>query len=304
MIEPERHFKSPESTLPKTHLAFGQELAAGSLAPSSPGVAANSADDQSPATVYLVGAGPGDPDLLTLKALKVLQAADVIVHDHLVGPEILALARREAERIFVGKKGGGFCCPQRDIEGTLIRLARAGRTTVRLKGGDPLIFGRGGEEAEALADAGVPFEIVPGVTSALGAAAYAGIPLTHRAHTSAVVFLTGHEDPNKTDATLRWEDFGRVPATLCIYMGMKNLETITRRLQAGGLDPSTPAAVVQSATTSAHRQLISTVRNIALESEHAGFGAPALVIIGAVAALSDRLAWFAATASEPALAAP
>ena len=243
--------------------------------------------------VYLVGAGPGDPDLLTRKAHRLIGEADAIVHDYLVPAEIVALARADAERVFVGKKGGGFCCPQRDIEGTLIRLAREGKNVVRLKGGDPFVFGRGGEEAEALVEAGIPFEIVPGVTSALGAAAYAGVPLTHRAHSSAVVFLTGHEDPNKPDAPIHWEDYGRLGATLCIYMGMKNLETIARRLQAGGLAPETPVLVVQSATTGAHRQMLSTVANVALESEHAGFGAPAIVVIGEVAALADKLAWFA-----------
>jgi uroporphyrinogen III methyltransferase / synthase len=245
-------------------------------------------------TVYLVGAGPGDPELLTLKAHRLVREADVLVYDHLVAPEVLALARPGAQRVFVGKKGGGFCCPQRDIEGTLIRLAREGKKVVRLKGGDPFIFGRGGEEAEALVEAGISFEVVPGVTSALAAAAYAGIPLTHRAHSSGVIFLTGHEDPNKPDSPIRWEDYGRLGVTLCVYMGMKNLETITRRLEAGGLSSQTPAAVIQSATTGEHRQLISTVGRIALESEHAGFGAPAIVVIGEVAALSEKLAWFAA----------
>ena len=243
-------------------------------------------------TVYLVGAGPGDPELLTLKALRLLGEADAIVHDQLVSPEILALARAGAEKVFVGKKPGAFCCPQHDIEGTVVRLAREGKTVVRLKGGDPFIFGRGGEEAEALAAAGVPFEIVPGVTSALAAAAYAGIPLTHRAHSSAVVFLTGHEDPNKPDTAIRWEDYAKLGATLCVYMGMKNLETITRRLAAGGLGADTPAAVIQSATTGAHRQFISTLGQVALDSEHAGFVAPAIVVIGDVVALSDKLAWF------------
>jgi uroporphyrinogen III methyltransferase / synthase len=245
-------------------------------------------------TVFLVGAGPGDPELLTLKAHRVLREADAVVHDYLVAPTILAFARPDAERIFVGKKGGGFCCPQRDIEGTLIRLAREGKKVVRLKGGDPFVFGRGGEEAEALVAAGISFEIVPGVTSALAAAAYSGVPLTHREHSSAVVFLTGHEDPNKPDSAIHWEDYGRLGATLCIYMGMKNLETITRRLQAGGLAPDTPALVVQSATTGEHRQLLATVADIALRSEHEGFGAPAMVVIGSVASLADKLAWFEA----------
>ncbi len=245
-------------------------------------------------TVHLVGAGPGDPGLLTLKALSLLGEADAVVYDQLVSADILAFARADAEKIFVGKKPGAFCCAQRDIEGTLIRLAREGKNVVRLKGGDPFIFGRGGEEAEALVAAGVPFEIVPGVTSALAAAGYAGIPLTHRAHASAVVFLTGHEDPNKPDAAIRWEDYAKLGATLCIYMGMKNLETITRRLAAGGLGVDTPAAVIQSATTGEHRQFISTLGKIALESEHAGFGAPAIVVIGEVVALADKLAWFEA----------
>ena len=250
-------------------------------------------------SVFLVGAGPGDVELLTLKARRLLGEADAVVYDYLVAPEILALAKPAAERVFVGKKGGGFCCPQRDIESILIRLANEGKKVVRLKGGDPFVFGRGGEECEALAAAGISFEVVPGITSAIGAAAYAGVPLTHRTHSSAVVFLTGHEDPAKPDAAIRWEDYGRLDATLCIYMGMKNLETITRRLQAGGLSPETPALVVQSATTGAHRQLLSTVGAIAIASEHQGFGAPAMVIIGPVAALTDKLAWFGAAAAAP-----
>jgi len=237
-------------------------------------------------TVYLVGAGPGDPDLLTVKATRLIRNAPVIVHDYLVPPAILALARPDAERLFVGKKGGAFCCPQRDIESILVQLALAGRAVVRLKGGDPFVFGRGGEEIEALQAAGIPYEVVPGVTSALGAAAAAGVPLTHRAHASAVVLLTGHDDPKKADSPVCWEDYGRLHATLCIYMGMKNLETITRRLQAGGLAADTPALVIQSATTPEQRQFASTVGRIALDSEHAGFGAPAIVVIGAVAALS------------------
>lgn len=250
-----------------------------------------------PGKVSLVGAGPGDPELLTRKAERLIREADAVVYDYLVAPQILAFARADAEKVFVGKKGGGFCCPQRDIEGTIIRLAREGKQVVRLKGGDPFIFGRGGEEAEALVAAGIGFEIVPGVTSALAAAAYSGIPLTHRAHASAAVFLTGHEDPAKPDSAINWEDYGRLGATLCIYMGMKNLETILRRLQAGGLAPETPAAVIQSATTANHRQLISTAGKIALESEQAGFGAPSIVVIGEVAALSDKFAWFAQNAA-------
>ena len=159
-----------------------------------------------PGTVYLVGAGPGDPELITVKARRVLGEADVVVYDHLVAPELLDLAPQGCERVFVGKKGGQLCRPQSEIDGMLVSLALGGRTVVRLKGGDPFVFGRGGEEATALAAAGISFEIVPGVTAALAAAAYAGIPLTHRLHSSSVVLLTGHEDPAKAGGTVRWED--------------------------------------------------------------------------------------------------
>ncbi|MBI5691743.1 MAG: uroporphyrinogen-III C-methyltransferase [Verrucomicrobia bacterium] len=256
--------------------------------------------------VFLVGAGPGDPDLLTVKALRAIRTADAIVHDHLVASEILTLARPDAEIHFVGKKGGGFCTPQQATEELLLRLAKAGRTVVRLKGGDPFMFGRGGEEAQALAAAGVPFAVVPGVTSALAAAAYAGIPLTHRAHASSVVFLTGHEDPHKPGAAIRWEDYARLGATLCVYMGMKNLDCIAERLQAGGLDPDTPAAVIQSATTAGHRQLLSTLRRLPTDVHRAGFSAPAIIVIGEVAALARDLSWLgeAATAHHTHQPAP
>src|ERR1035441_1535863 len=217
----------------------------------------------SPGTVYLVGAGPGDPELLTLKARRVLGEADAVVYDHLVAPEMLDLAPPGCERVFAGKKGGQFCRPQNEIDETLVRLALEGKTVVRLKGGDPFVFGRGGEEAAALAAAGIAFEIVPGVTSALAAAAYAGIPLTHRLHSSSVVLLTGHEDPSKPGAAVRWEDYARLKATLCIYMGVKNLATIAGRLEAGGLAATTPAAIVQSATTEAHRTILGTLGTLA-----------------------------------------
>jgi len=242
--------------------------------------------------VYLVGAGPGDPELLTLKARRLLEEADAVVYDHLVAPELLQWTRPDCERIFAGKKGGQFCSPQDTIDRRLVQLGRSGKIVVRLKGGDPFIFGRGGEEAEALAAAGVPFAIVPGVTAALGAAAYAGIPLTHRAHSSAVVFLTGHEDPTKPDGLVAWEDYARLGATLCIYMGMRNLGSITRRLVAGGLAPTTPAAIVESATTGEHRQRLATLGTLAEVAAAAEFAAPAMVIVGEVAAYARRLAWF------------
>ena len=239
--------------------------------------------------VHLVGAGPGDPDLLTVKALRLLQAADVVVHDHLVAEGILALIPAATRRVFVGKKGGGFCCPQHRIEETLVDLARQGLNVVRLKGGDPFIFGRGGEELEALAAAGIPCSIVSGVTSAFGAAAEAGIPLTHRRLASGVVFLTGHEEPGKTESAVPWEDYARLGATLCVYMGMKNLESITGRLLAGGLAAETPAAVVQAATTASQRLWVSSLGRIAREAEEGGFTAPAIVIIGEVVGLAEVL---------------
>jgi uroporphyrinogen III methyltransferase / synthase len=245
-----------------------------------------------PGTVYLVGAGPGDPELITVKARRVLGEADAVIYDHLVDVELLELTRPECERIFAGKKGGQPCRPQADIDALLVRLGLEGKTVVRLKGGDPFIFGRGGEEAAALRAAGVPYEVVPGVTSALAAAAYAGIPLTHRSHSSAVILLTGHEDPAKPDASVRWEDYAKLGATLCVYMGVRNLPTITRRLQAGGMPAATPAAVVQDATTAGHRQILATLGTIAAEAARAGVEAPAMLIIGEVAALSQQLAWF------------
>jgi uroporphyrinogen III methyltransferase/synthase len=245
-----------------------------------------------PGIVYLVGAGPGDPELLTLKGRRVLADADVVVYDHLVSPGLLELAKPGCERVFAGKKGGQFCRPQGEIDETLVRLALEGKTVVRLKGGDPFIFGRGGEEATALAAAGIAFEIVPGVTSALAAAAYAGIPLTHRSHNSSVVLLTGHEDPSKPGATVRWEDYSNLKATLCIYMGVKNLATIARRLEAGGMPASTPAAIVESATTENHRTLLGTLGTLAELASDERVEAPAMIIIGEVAAFSEKLAWF------------
>ena len=249
-----------------------------------------------PGTVYLVGAGPGDPELITLKARRVLAEADAVVYDHLVDTALLELTHPECERIFAGKKGGQTCRPQNEIDGTLVRLAMEGKTVVRLKGGDPFVFGRGGEEAAALAAAGIAFEIVPGVTEALAAAAYAGIPLTHRLHSSAVVLLTGHEDPSKPDSTIRWEDYARLKATLCVYMGVRNLPMIASRLEAGGLAASTPAAIVQSATTEAHRRILGTLGTIAALAARDDVQAPAMLIIGEVAAFAESLSWFEAAA--------
>jgi len=230
--------------------------------------------------------------LLTLKARRLLAKADAVVYDHLVSPDTLAEARPGAELIFAGKKGGSFGCRQEDIDALLVRLALEGKDVVRLKGGDPFVFGRGGEEAAALAAAGVPFEIVPGITAALGAASCAGIPLTHRAKSSAVIFLTGHEDPAKPGSPIRWEDYSRLGATLCIYMGVRNLSAIAERLQAGGLPAETPAAIVQDATTDRQRVLTATLGTLARCSRDEAVESPALVVIGEVVGFAEQLAWF------------
>jgi uroporphyrin-III C-methyltransferase len=257
-----------------------------------PSAGSSSRGSAAPGTVYLVGAGPGDPELLTVKARRLLGEADAVVYDQLVSPEVLAAVRADCERVFAGKKGGGPGFQQDDIDAMLVRLAREGKIVVRLKGGDPFVFGRGGEEAEYLASSGVPFEIVPGITAALGAAAYAGIPLTHRASSSAVVFLTGHEDPSKANSSIRWEEYARLGATLCIYMGMRNLAGIVGRLQEGGMAGDTPAAIIQEATTGRHRVIVGTLATIAARATAEHFEAPAVVVIGDVVAHADRLAWF------------
>ena len=245
--------------------------------------------------VYLIGAGPGAADLITVRGSRILAQADIVFYDALIDLSMLDWCS-STKLVQVGKRCGSHSSSQHFINKQLVDAASKYSVVVRLKGGDPFVFGRGGEEAQALVAAGVPCVVVPGITSALGAASASGIPLTHRAHASAVVFLTGHEDPAKPDSAIRWEDYGKLGATLCIYMGMKNLETITRRLQAGGMPPETPAAVIQSATTAGQRQHVSTVAQLALESERAGFGAPAIVVIGAVAALSEELHPIAALA--------
>jgi len=242
--------------------------------------------------VYLVGAGPGDPGLLTVKGRKLLARADVIVYDQLAGRELLKEARAEAEIIYVGKKAGAHTLPQGGINRLLVDKAKAGLAVVRLKGGDPFVFGRGGEEAEALAAAGVPFEVVPGVTSAVAVPAYAGIPVTHRAYTPLVTFITGHEDPAKEESTIPWENLGQNPGTLVFLMGVKNLAENCRRLVAAGRSGSTPAAVIQSGTLPEQRTVMGTLADIAARAQEAGIQPPAILVVGGVAALRERLAWW------------
>ena len=244
------------------------------------------------ATVYLIGAGPGDPGLLTLKGRDILAKADVVVYDYLASESLLDFARKDAERIYVGKKGGDHTLSQDGINALIVKKAREGKIVARLKGGDPYMFGRGGEEAEELIAAGLPFEVVPGVTSGIAGPAYAGIPLTHRAHSSSVTFITGHEDPGKPDTAHDWQALARSASTLVFYMGMKNLPDISRKLIAAGMPASTPAALVRWGTTGQHRSLTSTIGNLPIDAERHGFSAPSLIVVGSVVNLRDTLNWF------------
>ena len=236
--------------------------------------------------VYLVGAGPGDPDLVTVRGLELIREADVIFYDNLASPSLLRHARPGAERIYVGKKRSDHARSQDEINELLVEHARRGRTVVRLKGGDPYIFGRGGEEAEALVDAGVRFEVVPGVSSATGVAAYAGFPLTHREHTSAVTFVTGHEAER-----IDWNRLG-VAETLVLFMGLTSFGEIARRLIAAGRSAATPAAAVRWGTRPDQRVLTGTLGDLAERIASEDLRPPALVIVGEVVALRERLSWF------------
>jgi uroporphyrinogen III methyltransferase / synthase len=248
--------------------------------------------------VFLVGAGPGAADLITLRARECLARANVVIYDYLVNPELLRLAPPRAELIYAGKRGGGERSIEQDeLNRMLIEQARAGRTVARLKGGDPFIFGRGGEEAEALGRAGITYEVVPGVTSAIAAPAFAGIPLTHRERGSFVAFVTGHEDESRTqDPAVPWDALARAASegrgTIVMLMASARLRPTLTRLVGGGLAAATPAAAIQWATTASQKTVRATVATLADQCERAGLGAPAVVVVGECAALADRLAWF------------
>ncbi len=242
--------------------------------------------------VYLVGAGPGDPGLITQKGIDCIAAADVIVYDYLASRQLLALAPENTEMIYAGKQGGDHTLSQDQINALIVEKAAAGNMVVRLKGGDPFIFGRCGEEIEALTERGLPFEIVPGVTSAIADPAYAGIPLTHRRYTSSVTFITGHEDPEKTESAIRWEALAQTGGTLVFLMGVKNLPRITARLVSCGMEPDTPAALIRWGTTPSQECVTGTLSTITENVERAGLKPPCIIVIGHVAALREKMKWF------------
>jgi uroporphyrinogen III methyltransferase/synthase len=243
--------------------------------------------------VYLVGAGPGDLGLVTFRAKELISSADVLVYDYLVHPELVKWCRADCEIFYVGKKAGFHSVPQEEIESLLVTHAKTGKKVVRLKGGDPYIFGRGGEEARTLARDGIRFEVVPGVTAALAAGAYAGIPLTYRNLSTSLVLLTGHEDPTKKETQVNWRSYGALKnTTLAIYMGMGNLAHILSELQAGGLAPATPAAVVQWASLGRQRSVTGTVANLAELVATSGLAAPAIIFVGEVVRDHEAIDWF------------
>jgi uroporphyrinogen III methyltransferase / synthase len=243
------------------------------------------------ARVYLVGAGPGDPGLMTVRARELIAQADVILHDQLIPPGALDGAREDAILVDVGKRGGGAQVPQDDTNALLLEHARAGRTVVRLKGGDPFVFGRGGEEALLLAEHRIAFEVVPGVTAGVAASAYAGIPVTQRGLASAVAFVTGHEDPGKPETAIDWGALAAFPGTLVFYMGVRQLDHIARSLIDAGRPANEPAAIVQRGTLAGQRELRATLATIAQGAQDQAFAAPSITIVGPVAALADQLAW-------------
>jgi uroporphyrin-III C-methyltransferase/precorrin-2 dehydrogenase/sirohydrochlorin ferrochelatase len=248
--------------------------------------------------VYLVGAGPGDPELLTFRALRLMQQADVVLYDRLVDPAILDLVRREAERIYVGKRPNNHAAPQSEISQMLVEHAKQGKRVLRLKGGDPFVFGRGGEEIETLAEHGVPFQVCPGITAAIGCSAYSGIPLTHRDHSQACIFVTAHD--REGPATRDWTALIRPGQTVAIYMGLGHIEEMTDRMVAQGVDPTTPAAIVDNGARPNQRVVVSDVAGLARAAREAALRGPTIIIVGSVVTLRGKLNWNEADGSKSA----
>ncbi len=245
-----------------------------------------------PGKVYIIGAGPGNPELLTLKGKRLLEEARVVVYDRLVSDDVLLFINPKAERIFVGKKSYRHIVPQDEINRLLITRAKSGETIIRLKGGDPYLFGRGSEEAEILFKEGIPFEVVPGITAASGVGAYAGIPLTDRRYASGVTFVTGHKKNDPSQPDINWDILAKLNHTLVIYMGVSNLNKITRNLQENNMDPQTPAAVVRCGTVKEQITVKGTLSNIYEKVIEKGIKAPALLILGDVINLQIPLNWY------------
>lgn len=280
----EKVFLSPVAELVFSGRDFEAEAELNAMIDSS------AAGDSTRGEVYLVGAGPGNPDLLTFRALRLMQQADVIVYDRLVSQPILDMCRRDAERVYVGKERDDHAVPQEEINLMLVRLAKEGKRTLRLKGGDPFIFGRGGEEIETLVEHGVTFQVVPGITAAAGVASYAGIPLTHRDYAQSVAFVTGHLKENTFN--LNWEGIARQDQTIVIYMGLKGLPLLCEALIKHGLTADTPAAIIQHGTLPTQRVITGDLNTLPALAEQAGLKPPTLIIVGNVVKLRKKLGWF------------
>jgi uroporphyrinogen III methyltransferase / synthase len=247
--------------------------------------------------VYLVGAGPGDPGLITVRGLRLLRQAEVLIYDRLVHPDLVAEAPADAVRIYVGKESGRHCMPQERINRLLVTSAQQGAVVVRLKGGDPFVFGRGGEEAQTLVEAGIPFEIVPGVSSAVAVPAYAGIPLTHRKVASSFAVLTGHEEGKKEKSSLPWGEVATAVDTLVVLMGVKSLPQIVPQLINAGRSPETPVALIRQGTTAEQHTIIGTLADIVAKAETVKLAPPVVTVIGEVVRLRAQLQWFAENVS-------
>ena len=241
--------------------------------------------------VFIVGAGPGDPKLITLKAVEAIKSSDVVLYDRLVSKKIVAMIPKHAEKLYVGRDVGDDYKHQDTTNVMMVKFAKKNKNVVRLKGGDPFIFGRGGEEAEFLKKHNVKYEIIPGITSGMGSAVYSGIPLTHRNYASSVVFVTGHEDAKKKEGAVDWKRLAKAVDTIVIMMGLSRLEIISKKLISGGLDKNTPVAVIQNGTTDEHKMIKGTLSNISKKVKEAKVKPPTIIIVGKVVKLSDKIGW-------------